>query len=143
MSDRRTTQQLTRSLARRLGFGDSGTVASARLSHCHKGAGAEEQTESLLSMDPEMLTNAFLHVPPPEGEIGLFKVQESALAPRGGRVASRFVPDSLLEGRDSNPRPFARNPAFLRLLQPRSQPICTPIMLHFAPLLAGELCSLS
>jgi hypothetical protein len=35
---------------------------------------------------------------------------------------------------DSNPLPSARNPAFLRLLQPRSQPICTPIMLHFAPL---------
>jgi hypothetical protein len=29
--------------------------------------------------------------------MGLFKVQESAPAPRGGRVASRFVPDSLLE----------------------------------------------
>src|SRR6267143_1460984 len=30
--------------------------------------------------------------------MGLFKVQESAPAPRGGRVASRFVPDSPLEG---------------------------------------------
>jgi hypothetical protein len=29
--------------------------------------------------------------------MGLFKVQESAPAPRGGRVASRFVPDSPLE----------------------------------------------
>jgi hypothetical protein len=29
--------------------------------------------------------------------MGLFKVQESAPAPRGGRVASRFVPDSALE----------------------------------------------
>jgi hypothetical protein len=37
-------------------------------------------------------------------------------------------------GKDSNPLPFARTPAFLRLLHPRSQPICTPIMLQFAPL---------
>jgi hypothetical protein len=29
--------------------------------------------------------------------MGLSKVQESAPAPRGGRVASRFVPDSPLE----------------------------------------------
>jgi hypothetical protein len=34
---------------------------------------------------------------------------------------------------DSNPRPFARNPAFLRVLQPRSQPICTPILLPLHP----------
>jgi hypothetical protein len=43
---------------------------------------------------------------------------------------------------DSNPRPFARNPAFLRLLQPRSQPICTPIMLHFAPLPQRQSCKI-
>jgi hypothetical protein len=30
---------------------------------------------------------------------------------------------------DSNPLPFARNPAFLRLLHPRSRPICTPLLL--------------
>jgi hypothetical protein len=30
--------------------------------------------------------------------------------------------------------PLARNPAFLRTLHPWSQPICTPIMLSFAPL---------
>jgi hypothetical protein len=41
---------------------------------------------------------------------------------------------------DSNPLPFAQTPAFLRLLHPQSQPICTPIMLYFAPLLAAELC---
>src|SRR5438477_2596430 len=35
---------------------------------------------------------------------------------------------------DSNPLPFARNPAFLRLLEPRLQPICTPILHQFAPL---------
>jgi hypothetical protein len=35
---------------------------------------------------------------------------------------------------DSNPLPLARNPAFLRLLQPRLQSICTPIMHQFAPL---------
>jgi hypothetical protein len=29
---------------------------------------------------------------------------------------------------DSNPRPIAWNPAFLRPLEPRLQPICTPIM---------------
>ena len=34
---------------------------------------------------------------------------------------------------DSNPLPFARNPAFLRLLHPRSQPICTPILLPLHP----------
>jgi hypothetical protein len=40
--------------------------------------------------------------------MGLFKVQESAPAPRGGRVASRVVPDSPLEGdgfEPSVPRP--------------------------------------
>jgi len=35
--------------------------------------------------------------------MGLFKVQESAPAPRGGRVASRFVPDSPLEGTGFEP----------------------------------------
>ena len=66
MSDRRTTQQLTRSLARRLGFGDSARLRAQDFLTAIRGAGAEEQTESLLSMDPEMLTNAFLHVPPPQ-----------------------------------------------------------------------------
>ena len=36
---------------------------------------------------------------------------------------------------DSNHRPLAPNPAFLRVLHPRLQPICTPIVHRFAPLL--------
>jgi hypothetical protein len=36
--------------------------------------------------------------------------------------------------KDSNPRPFTRNSAFLRLSEPRLQPICTPIVHQFAPL---------
>jgi hypothetical protein len=35
---------------------------------------------------------------------------------------------------DSNPRPLAPTPGFLRLSEPRLQPICTPIVLTFAPL---------
>jgi hypothetical protein len=35
---------------------------------------------------------------------------------------------------DSNSRPFTQIPAFLRLSEPRLQTICTPILLHFAPL---------
>lgn len=34
---------------------------------------------------------------------------------------------------ERNPLPFARNLAFWRSLETRLQPICTPIMLHFAP----------
>ena len=45
----------------------------------------------------------------------------------GSRVTHRW------REMDSNPLPLAQNPAFLQLLQPRSQPICTPIVHRFAP----------
>ena len=58
--------------------------------------------------------------------------------PAGLRVFDRlpcsrtsFCPEGLMV-RIS--RPLPRNPAFLRFLHPRSQPICTPMMLSFAPL---------
>jgi hypothetical protein len=40
---------------------------------------------------------------------------------------------------DSNPLPFAQSPAFLRILHPLSRPICTPILLPFAPLRNDDL----
>jgi len=43
---------------------------------------------------------------------------------------------------DSNPRPFTRNPAVLRVLHPRLQPICTPIMHSFAPLPQRKSCKI-
>src|SRR6266850_458928 len=66
-----------------------------------------------------------------QGFVGLLPVGRPGPASLQCRPANnRF------EGyRDSNPRPFTRNPAFLRLLQPRLQPICTPIVHRFAPLL--------
>jgi hypothetical protein len=41
---------------------------------------------------------------------------------------------------DSNPRPFVPNPAFLRLSEPRLQPICTPNVHQFAPLPQRKSC---
>src|ERR1700720_286146 len=43
------------------------------------------------------------------------------------------IPSLRWKEMDSNPLPLARNPAFLRLLHPRSQPICTPILLPLHP----------
>jgi hypothetical protein len=61
------------------------------------------------------------------------------ILPSVAQCASRFCPIILAtyckwrRGRDSKPPPFARNPTFLRVLRPRLQPICTPIVLYFAP----------
>ena len=43
---------------------------------------------------------------------------------------------------DSNPRPFPRIPAFLRLSEPRLQPICTPKVHQFAPLPQRKSCKI-
>jgi len=40
---------------------------------------------------------------------------------------------------DSNPRSFAQSPTFLRVLHPRLQPICTPIVHRLHPCFNGIL----
>src|SRR5947208_2509937 len=71
--------------------------------------------------------------PPPRADrrqsAGLF-----AYSPRGSPLRQT----GCWREKDSNPQPFARNPAFLRVLEPRLQPICTPILLHFAPFWQGN-----
>jgi hypothetical protein len=62
------------------------------------------------------------------------RFQRAFVCPRNGSFLTRRWREM-----DSNPRSFTRIPAFLRLSEPRSQPICTPIMLYFAPLARDPL----